>query len=131
VADVRPAANAAQARRWDGASGQYWIEHRERHLAADDPFVDPRWITDLLSGAGWGDIQITPITERAWIGSDVDDVMSYVRGMPRIRDLAASLDDPALTERVLATIAEEYAARQGADGVWVYAAAWLVTARRA
>ena len=30
---VSPAANAAQAQRWNGASGRYWIEHRERHLA--------------------------------------------------------------------------------------------------
>ena len=63
-----------------------------------------------------------PITERAWIGSDVDDVMGYVRGMPMIRSLAASLNDRALTERVLAAIADQYAARQRADGVWVRAA---------
>jgi ubiquinone/menaquinone biosynthesis C-methylase UbiE len=284
VADVRPAANAAQAQRWNGASGQYWIEHRERHLAehqnltphlfraagispgervldvgcgcgtttiaaaraaqgtagpagvavgldlsapmlevarqlaaeagtanarfvrgdaqarplrrdwcdvvisnfgvmffddpgaafagmaavarpggrlaflcwqddtenevfaislrafavhmqlprpvADDLFTDPSRIRDLLSGAGWQDVQITPVTEPAWIGSDVDDVMGYIRGMPRIRDLIASLGDPAVTKRVLTTIAGEYAARQSADGVWVRAAAWLVTARR-
>jgi hypothetical protein len=48
--------------------------------------------------------------------------------MPMIRSLTASLRDEALTERVLATIAEEYAARQRPDGVWVHAAAWLVTA---
>ena len=97
---------------------------------ADDLFVDPGRITDLLSGTGWQDIQIIPVTEQAWIGSDVDDVMSYVRGMPRIRDLTASIRDPAVTERMLAAIAEEYAARQNADGIWVRAAAWLVTARR-
>ena len=31
--EVSLAANAAQAQRWNGASGQHWIEHRERHLA--------------------------------------------------------------------------------------------------
>jgi hypothetical protein len=50
--------------------------------------------------------------------------------MPMIRNLAASLGDQALTERVLATVAERYAARQHLDGVWVHAAAWLVTALR-
>jgi SAM-dependent methyltransferase len=94
-------------------------------------FVDPRQITELLSSTGWRDIRITPITEPAWIGSDVDDVMSYVRGMPMICDLIADLDDQALAERVLSDVADEYAARQRSDGVWVRAAAWLVTASRA
>jgi hypothetical protein len=56
--------------------------------------------------------------------------MHYVRGMPMIRNLTASLDDPMLSEGVLADIAAQYAARQRLDGVWVRAAAWLVTARR-
>jgi hypothetical protein len=45
-----------------------------------------------------------------------------------IRDLSGRLD-PAVTRRALATIAAEYAARQSDDGIWVRAAAWLVTAR--
>lgn len=176
------AANAARAQRWNGASGLYWIQHRERHLADDpsaafagiaavvrsggrlallcwqdntqnevlaiplrtfgahaqlpgttvsDVFVDPRRITELLSGTGWRDVRITSVTEPAWVGSDVDDVMSYVRGMPMIRNLIADLDDEALAERMLTDVADEYAARQRSDGVWVRAAAWLVTARRA
>jgi ubiquinone/menaquinone biosynthesis C-methylase UbiE len=99
--------------------------------AAGDLFTDPQRITGLLSGTGWKDIQITPVTEPSRTGSDVDDVMSYVRGMPMIRNLAASLEDPALTEYLLATVSDEYAARQRPDGIWVRAAAWLVTARRA
>jgi SAM-dependent methyltransferase len=98
---------------------------------SSDVFVDPRQITELLSSTGWKDVRITPVTEPAWTGSDVDDVMSYVRGMPMIRNLIASLNDQALAERVLADVADEYAARERSDGVWVRAAAWLVTARRA
>jgi hypothetical protein len=30
---VSRAANAAQAQRWNGEGGRYWIAHRERHLA--------------------------------------------------------------------------------------------------
>lgn len=97
---------------------------------ADDLFVDPRRITELLSRTGWRDVRIIPVTEPAWIGSDVDDVMRYVRGMPMIRNLIADLDDQVLAERVIADVAKEYAARQRPDGVWVRAAAWLVTARR-
>jgi len=97
--------------------------------AADDLFIDPGRIMELLSGSGWQDVQVTPVTERAWIGSDVDDVMAYVCGMPRIRELTANLG-PTATDGALAAIAEEYSARQSADGVWVRAAAWLATARR-
>jgi ubiquinone/menaquinone biosynthesis C-methylase UbiE len=98
---------------------------------ADDLFADPRQIRDLLASTGWQGIQVTSVTEAAWIGSDVDDVMNYTRGMPRLQSLAASLQDRALAQRVLDSIAEQYATRQGPDGVWVRAAAWVVTARRA
>ena len=98
---------------------------------AGELFIDPRRIAELLSGTGWDDIQIAAVSEPAWMGSDVADVMSYVRGMPMIRNLAADLGNKVLTERALAVIAEEYAARQRSDGVWVRAAAWLVTSHRA
>jgi hypothetical protein len=99
--------------------------------AAGDLFTEPRQVTELLSSTGWEGIQIDAVSEPAWMGSDVADVMSYVRGMPMIRSLAAQLGNEALTEQVLAVIAEQYAARQRPDGVWVRAAAWLVTAHRA
>lgn len=96
----------------------------------DDLFADPRRIEKLLSGSGWKDIRITSVTEPARLGSDVGDVMSYVRGMPRIQSLLADLEDEDLAERVMADVAAEYAARARPDGVWVHAAAWLVSARR-
>ena len=65
------------------------------------------------------------------MGSDVADVMSYIRGQRTLRGFEAEVRDEALTGRVLAAIAEQYAARQQPDGIWVRAAAWLVTARRA
>jgi ubiquinone/menaquinone biosynthesis C-methylase UbiE len=99
--------------------------------AAGDLFVEPRQVAELLSRTGWEDIQIDAVSEPAWMGTDVADVMSYVRRMPMVRGLAAALRDEALSERVLAIIAEQYAARQRPDGVRVRAAAWLVTAHRA
>ncbi len=96
-----------------------------------DLFVDPRQITGLLSSTGWEEIEIDAVSEPAHIGSDVADVMSYVRGMPMVRNLVTELGDQELAERALATITEQYAARQRPDGVWVRAAALLVTAQRA
>jgi SAM-dependent methyltransferase len=98
--------------------------------ADDDMFTDPRQVTDLLSGAGCTDIQVDAVTEPAWLGTDVADVMAYVRDMRRVRTLTAELGDEALAERALATMADEYATRQRPDGVWVDAAAWVVSARR-
>ena len=40
-------------------------------------------------------------------------------------------EEEGLAARVLETIEEQYQARQRPDGIWVPAAAWLVTARRA
>lgn len=99
--------------------------------SANQLFVNPRQITALLSGTGWEDVEVTSVDESAWLGADVNDVMRYVLGMPMIRNLTACLDDPALSERVLDAVAAQYAARQRSNGVWVRAAAWLVTARRA
>lgn len=99
-------------------------------LAGEDPFADPRWVTGLLTGAGFTDVRVVPVHEPARIGSDVADVMGYVRNTSRVRDLLAQLDDEVLANRVLATMAAEFAARQHPDGVWVDAAAWLVTASR-
>jgi ubiquinone/menaquinone biosynthesis C-methylase UbiE len=106
-----------------------------RHVPLPEPsagalFTDPRRISELLSGAGWQDILVTSVAEPARMGSDVDDVMRYISSMPRIRNVAASLVDPALSERVLAGVARDYAGRQAPGGIWVRAAAWLVTARR-
>jgi ubiquinone/menaquinone biosynthesis C-methylase UbiE len=88
-------------------------------------FTDPDQIAALLSGSGWADVQVIPVVEPAWVGSDVDDVIKYIRGVAEI------LGDDRDLERMLAHIADDYAARQRPDGVWVRAAAWLVTAHRA
>jgi SAM-dependent methyltransferase len=96
--------------------------------AGDDLFADPRRVTALLAGAGFVDVSVEAVHGPARIGSDVADVLGYVRATSRIRDLLAGVEEP---RRVLAAMAEEYAARQRPDGVWVDAAAWLVTAARA
>jgi ubiquinone/menaquinone biosynthesis C-methylase UbiE len=88
-------------------------------------FTDPDRIAALLSSSGWADVRVIPVIEPAWVGSDVDDVIKYIHGVAEI------LGDDRDIERTLARIADDYAARQRPDGVWVRAAAWLVTAHRA
>jgi ubiquinone/menaquinone biosynthesis C-methylase UbiE len=93
-------------------------------------FFDPAQIAELLDGTGWRDVQVQPLTAPAWMGADVSDVMAYVAGMPTTQALRANITDDVVTERILATLAREYGRRERPDGVWVQAAAWLVTARR-
>jgi SAM-dependent methyltransferase len=97
----------------------------------EDPFADPAWVTALLTNAGLTEVRVDPVREPARLGSDVADVVDHTSGMQRIRTLLAELGDAALAERVLATMSEEYAARERPDGVWIDAAAWLVTASAA
>src|SRR6266540_7133582 len=98
-------------------------------LAADDLFADRRRVTEMLITAGCSEVQVEDVRDRMWLGSDADDVVGYVGSMPRLRTQLEELDNgPA--EEVLHSMAAEFAARQGADGVWAACAAWLVTARR-
>jgi SAM-dependent methyltransferase len=94
-------------------------------------FENPHRISELLTAAGFQDVHTRAVNEPAWMGTDVGDVMSYVREMRVVREIAAELADEELTERALAAMAEQYAARQAPDGIWINAGARLVTARRA
>lgn len=93
----------------------------------DDTFTDPARIRAILTEAGYTGTRIDEVHEPARLGADVADVMAYVRGTSQVRGLLARLDD-ALAERVLATTADAFTNRQRPDGVWVEAAAYLVTA---
>ena len=99
-------------------------------LPARELFANPRRIGEMLRGAGWSGIRVDALSQPAWMGSDLADVMAYVRDMRMVRTLADQLGNQELTERALAAVADDYAARQRPDGIWVQAAAWLVTAGR-
>lgn len=93
-------------------------------------FDDPERVIDLLSRVGYVDIRVEAINEQAWMGSDVADVMTYICGTPKIRKLLAALPTQELRTRVLEAMADDYAKCQRFDGVWVSAAARMVTAMR-
>jgi SAM-dependent methyltransferase len=93
-------------------------------------FTDPAQLTALLAGAGWAGTRIEAVSEPAWLGTDTDDVMGFIRAMPRLRALADGLGGDAAAEDAWAAVASQYAARQRPDGVWVQSSVYLVTARR-
>jgi hypothetical protein len=63
-----------------------------------------------------------------WIGHDVDDATSYMRGQTIAR---AMLDrqPPAVVEAAVAALRTAFAGADGPDGVRLDGRAWLVTAR--
>lgn len=91
---------------------------------AANPFSDPAWVTDLLGGAGFTAVSVTPVEEPVRLGSDVADVLAYQASSPVVRDFEGPV------EAGLEAMATAYRARQRPDGVWVDSAAWLVTALR-
>jgi len=95
---------------------------------SDDPFADPRWIARMLTEAGFDAVRVDPVHEPARLGSGVADVLAYAMGMTQVRDLFAAVGDDDLAGRIRAAAAGEFAARERPDGVWVRAAAYLVTA---
>jgi SAM-dependent methyltransferase len=104
------------------------IPLRALGLPVDDPahpFSDPAWLTDLLAGAGFADVRVSPVEEVVRLGSDVADVLAYQASSPVVRDFEGPV------EAALEQMAAAYRARQRPDGVWVASAAWLVTAHRA
>jgi SAM-dependent methyltransferase len=86
-----------------------------------DPFSDPGWTSDLLTGTGFAGVSVTPVEETVRLGSDVADVLAYQASSPVVR----RLEGPR--EPGLEAMAREYARHERPDGLWVAAAAWLVT----
>ncbi|HZM76119.1 MAG TPA: class I SAM-dependent methyltransferase [Candidatus Limnocylindrales bacterium] len=89
-----------------------------------NPFYDPGWISDMLGGAGFTAVSVTPVEEVVRLGDDVADVLAYQATSPAVRDFEGP------TEAGFEAMAAEYATHQRPDGVWVGAGAYLVTARR-
>ena len=82
----------------------------------------------LLSGAGFGGIELAKVDEPMLVGRDVDDVLGYERASPSAAELLAGLSAPQAAE--LATqVRERLEAYVSPRGVVMPGAAWLVTAR--
>ncbi|MQA12725.1 MAG: methyltransferase domain-containing protein [Pseudonocardiaceae bacterium] len=127
---------------WQDAGRNEWIVTMAGALAAHvalpavdgdapGPFslADPDRIRELLVRAGFADVSITPVAEPMRLGSDLDDVMDFVRDMGLVRTLLADADE-ATTGKAFDAVRAALAPHHSADGVVLGSAAWLVTARR-
>lgn len=106
--------------------------------AAPGPFAfaDASRVTRILEGAGFVDVRVTPHDAEVPLGptgpgTRDEDVLDYVLEVGPAARALAELDAPTKAEAV-AALARALAELPRRDaGVWLPAAIWLVTARRA
>jgi SAM-dependent methyltransferase len=131
---------------WQGADRNAWFHLPHAALAEHVPapadtlgaasptgpcpfsLADPARLHELLERAGLVEVRTESVVEPVWLGADPDDVMAFYDDAYGA-GLRAALD--AMTvERVIGTLREELAAFATPQGVFVPAAAWLVSATR-
>lgn len=89
-------------------------------------FANPDRVRDILTEAGFGEIEITACDEQVGSG-DVDAMLAVCS---RIGALGKILrENPELRATTLPAVRAALAAHDGADGVKLNAATWVVTAR--
>ena len=100
---------------------------------ADGPgmfaFADQNLVYEILAGAGWTDIQITPRHVRLLVGGggSVADIAEFLRTATIGRTMLAGADE-ATTERALTAVRAALAQHADAGGVHLGAGVWLVQA---
>ncbi|MFZ5670200.1 MAG: class I SAM-dependent methyltransferase [Pseudomonadota bacterium] len=89
-------------------------------------FADPERVRGILGGAGFRDIAIEPQDHRIGAG----DLESSVQMALRVGPLGMLLrENPGQKDAVVGAVREALAPHEGADGVKLPAAVWIVTAR--
>lgn len=91
--------------------------------------ADPDHLRGLLEGAGWTDIDLEPIRESMWWGTDADDVTQFIGGAGRTKVVLDRVDE-ATALRAANALRDALREHETADGVLLGGAAWIATARR-
>jgi hypothetical protein len=89
----------------------------------------PGRIRSLLAGAGFRSITVEDLSGPVWVGTDVDDVIAYYQATPEARRLTGPVDEHT-AGKITGALRGALQPFQRGDGVWLGAAAWLVTAAR-
>jgi SAM-dependent methyltransferase len=101
-----------------------------RRPEASGPFAlsDPHRIRQVLGEAGFAHVELELLEDPVCLGDDVSDALEFFARTDGGR-LLASVDD-ATRRRLLEHLEAALAPHAWADGVWLPASFWLVTARR-
>ncbi|MPZ83838.1 MAG: methyltransferase domain-containing protein [Actinophytocola sp.] len=90
-------------------------------------FAEPARLREVLTAAGFGDIELTDVREPLVVGSTAEAATAFDLGDPTVREWLTEAG-PAAAARATEALREAYAARETPDGVVLGSAAWLVTA---
>lgn len=125
---------------WRGFETNEWLTTIFHTLAAGrdlptpppgtpGPFglADRAAVTSTLAEAGFADIDLQPLDEPIWIGSDTEDAWDFVSATGFVRGLTDGLED-ATKQQALDHLRHRLAEHETADGVLMDSAAWLITA---
>ena len=94
----------------------------DTHLPPSGPDINKLFfhqpeIANLLNSGGWKVADIKEVNEKARVGSDVNDVMNYIRSTPSFQTRTTNFEDQALKDKILAEVEAEYVEREHSDGV--------------
>ncbi len=98
---------------------------------APGPFslADPERIRSILTGAGFSNIALDPLTPTLRVAASPEDATEFFTKIGPGARLLADVD-PEIIESIKSTMTERFRAHMSDDGVRLGAAAWLATATR-
>ena len=125
---------------WQGPGPNDWIRELSGALAAGrdlplpppeapGPFAlsDSDRVRNILTGAGFADIELEAHEESMWFGDDADDAYGFVLGL--MGWMLQGLDDQERT-RALENLRRTLSAHDTRHGVLYDSATWITRARR-
>lgn len=89
--------------------------------------ADPDRVREVLGGAGFADVRLSPEDEPMDLGADLDEALAFVLGRPHVREPMAELD-AATTAKATEELRAALTPYVTPEGVLLRSPAWLVTA---
>jgi len=125
---------------WRDISRNEWLGAIRAALAPELPLPPPApvgplsWadadrVRGVLTGAGYGDIELSSVDDMADVGADADAAFAFLKSGGFVRGILEQVGAEGQDERLgrMRAVLESHATP---DGVLLAASAWLITARR-
>ena len=98
---------------------------------APTPFslADPERVTQRLAAAGYEDVQLDPVDEPIFLGTDADDAFEFFKGVGVVEGLLQGVDEPGRAQ-AFGDLHAAFKEAETSEGVLLGTSAWLITATR-